>query len=337
MHREMLLHDFGQPVPPRVPGTDPAPPLYLSEADEELPTTPYGLDEATLTSASPWALGALAGVFMVPASRRVTEILSAPRVQIDSTPPCNDDWPLRPVSEVPDDAGSISPLAIDDTLPSTPKPRPIPAPKADEVAATSRTASFGVVGMATLTMAGLLFLAPLHRASSSPDTTTRASAAGSPALTAMSSAPRAASITTSPEGEASPDVAGSTPEATLAVIDRPPTLPSAPEPTRAPPAPAAPAPLRPPAPPSSEQLTALGEAAVGRTDYAGALSIFERVVSMNPNYVPARLWIADLLWKRADRAAAEQSYARIVEEFPESLVPERARLRARTIAPEAIR
>ena len=86
-----------------------------------------------------------------------------------------------------------------------------------------------------------------------------------------------------------------------------------------------------PSPPvlDSETLTRAGDQALRQADYTRALEIYERVVSANPRYLPARLSVADIQWAAGDHTAARDSYERILEEFPSDLVPERARARSR--------
>ena len=87
---------------------------------------------------------------------------------------------------------------------------------------------------------------------------------------------------------------------------------------------------RPGAKPDSELLSAEGDAAMARSDYGSALGIFERVVTLNPDFLPAWLSLADIRWLEGERAEAREGYLYIKATFPADLLPARVMDRTRS-------
>lgn len=81
-------------------------------------------------------------------------------------------------------------------------------------------------------------------------------------------------------------------------------------------------------PGDSEALSGLGDTAKAEGDRAGAESFYKSAIAVNPNYLPSQMGLADLLWESGDRVEAQRRYQAIVDRFPPSIVPERARQRA---------
>jgi serine/threonine protein kinase len=92
-------------------------------------------------------------------------------------------------------------------------------------------------------------------------------------------------------------------------------------------APASSAPAVEKAPADSEALTHLADAEVAQGATARALADYRGALVLNPRYLPARLGVADSLWKSGERDEARVAYRAIVTQFPPYLCPERARER----------
>jgi tetratricopeptide (TPR) repeat protein len=78
----------------------------------------------------------------------------------------------------------------------------------------------------------------------------------------------------------------------------------------------------------TEALSGLAETARAQGDRAEATDLYKRALSSNSSYFPAVIGLADTLWEAGDKAGAVAKYKDIVERFPPSMVPERAKQRA---------
>jgi len=80
-------------------------------------------------------------------------------------------------------------------------------------------------------------------------------------------------------------------------------------------------------PSNCEALTGMADAEQAQGATALAARDYERAVDVNGRYLPARVGLADALWKLGKRADAQLAYRSIVEDFPADLCPPRARER----------
>jgi tetratricopeptide (TPR) repeat protein len=80
-------------------------------------------------------------------------------------------------------------------------------------------------------------------------------------------------------------------------------------------------------PSDSEALTGLAEIERAHGNPNGAMGYYRRALASNPTFLPAMIGFADMLWEQGDRGGAQQKYAEIIERFPASMVPHRARQR----------
>jgi tetratricopeptide (TPR) repeat protein len=81
-------------------------------------------------------------------------------------------------------------------------------------------------------------------------------------------------------------------------------------------------------PGDSEALAGLGDTAKAEGDRVGAASFYKSSIAVNPNYLPSQVGLADLLWEGGDRVEAQRRYQTVVDKFPPTIVPDRARQRA---------
>ena len=81
-------------------------------------------------------------------------------------------------------------------------------------------------------------------------------------------------------------------------------------------------------PGDSEALAGLAETSKAEGDRAGAASFYKSAIAVNPNYLPSQVGLADLLWESGDRVEAQRRYQTVVDKFPSTIVPDRARQRA---------
>ncbi len=76
------------------------------------------------------------------------------------------------------------------------------------------------------------------------------------------------------------------------------------------------------APNDSQALAGLGDVLRVRGDPWGAIDAYQHAINVNPSYLPAQLGLADTQWSRGDHAGAARSYKRIVDHFPDAMVPD---------------
>ena len=81
-------------------------------------------------------------------------------------------------------------------------------------------------------------------------------------------------------------------------------------------------------PTDSEALTGLAEVDEAQGATAQGIVNYRRALAANAKYLPARLGLADSLWSSGQRDEATTTYRRIVDQFPATLCPDRARERA---------
>jgi tetratricopeptide (TPR) repeat protein len=74
-------------------------------------------------------------------------------------------------------------------------------------------------------------------------------------------------------------------------------------------------------PRDSQALSGLGDVRRLHNDPWGAIDAYQRAIEINPSYLPALVGLADTQWARGDRDAATRSYKKIVDRFPETMVP----------------
>ena len=78
-----------------------------------------------------------------------------------------------------------------------------------------------------------------------------------------------------------------------------------------------------------EALTGLGKVAASRHQTSDAMAFFERALARNPNYLPARLGLADLLWSAGREDAAKAQYNEIRARYSPGIFPVRVLERTR--------